>query len=227
MNNIRGTDREKSLSKGAYFSNDYFSKKQWGEYAFQVRTVYECAKELKSPTILEIGKGSGVVSSVLRNMGYLVDTMDINENLEPTFVENISEISAQKIKEIHKYDIVLCAEVLEHLPFDLFEPSICNISKLLNRGGRLILTIPWGKYVIPLCFQIWKLKLQGFVRTPVPRKRKTEAHFWEVDFTKDSTQSMIMERITKYFEILKFGAVLPEKVHEVYICRKKDERLDE
>ncbi|MCR4693174.1 MAG: class I SAM-dependent methyltransferase, partial [Firmicutes bacterium] len=115
----KGPAREQSVSQKAYHSESYLGKKQWDTFLFQIKTIY---KELPPPTnehsILEIGYGSGFTNVVLKELGYAIESLDINNNLNPTYV---GDISTKNFHLHKKYDCILCAEVLEHIPFEKFD----------------------------------------------------------------------------------------------------------
>ena len=115
MNNGRTLFEETNLDRSIYFSDGYFSSRQWMSYRSQIEGV----RSYNPHTVLEIGVGSGFVTSILRKCGYSVTTIDINPGLEPDYVGSITDLD--NVFQDKSFDVVLCAEVMEHLPFNLFE----------------------------------------------------------------------------------------------------------
>jgi 2-polyprenyl-3-methyl-5-hydroxy-6-metoxy-1,4-benzoquinol methylase len=114
----------------------------------------------KHKKVLEIGAGPGSVTKVLQDINQCnVTALEVN----PDYIARLTEfcptvISAdlndpqwnQKFTEEQKFDIVLAADVLEHL----YEPLAClkNMATLLNESGSIILSLPHvGHAVIAGC----------------------------------------------------------------------------
>lgn len=73
------------------------------------------------------GKGDGV--------GLQTDTWDVGG------IDIVSDISSIPVED-GSYDYILCTEVLEHIPYP--DMAIKEFSRILKKGGRLILTSPFG-----------------------------------------------------------------------------------
>lgn len=112
-----------------------------GLYEFLNEQYNAIPKESK---VLTIGSG-GEVNRILFEASvknkFNVVSMDIDSNRNPDF---IGDICIYDFKD-EKFDVVVLAEVLEHL----YAPhlGIDNIYKILNNNGRLILTTP---FILPI-----------------------------------------------------------------------------
>lgn len=224
MNAEKGFEREKSLSNEAYLSDAYLSDGQWVDFAFQTRLVYKTAKSMnwnyEQQNILEIGKGSGFVQAALKNIGFQLETMDINEHLMPDHVQNIASLDEDFMQ--NKFDMILCAEVLEHIPFEKFELCISNISNLLKNGGRMILTIPNCYLALPIGLNLPKIHVNKFLQTKF-KKRIATMHFWEIG-SDDISEKHVVNIIKKYFSIQENGIIPPIAYHNYYVCKKNKEQ---
>jgi ubiquinone/menaquinone biosynthesis C-methylase UbiE len=135
MNKIgRSFQEEANLTMERYLNDSYFSPRQWISYCGQINAV----RRVSPKTLLEIGVGNGIVYKILEHLGIKVTTYDININLNPTVVGNILDID--NYFEAGSFDCVLCAEVLEHLPFNLFEKCLGKIAYLTRKSS--IITLP-------------------------------------------------------------------------------------
>jgi len=118
---------------------NYFLEKldflNWYRYFFILKEIIR----LKPQRILEIGEGSGIVRRTIEPVAKNYETMDINENLKPTHLNDIRNFIAE-LKE--KFDCIIAADILEHIPFDDFEKSLKNIFNYLKDGGYALITIP-------------------------------------------------------------------------------------
>lgn len=129
---IRGTEREKELPLDVYFSHIYYSLPVLCSFAHQLNHIWR----MRPKSVIEVGIGNGFVSSYLRRSGVDVTTIDINANLEPDIVAPLSEAHAHIPA---KGDLVVCCEVLEHMPLEELD---ANLSHLRGLGDRLFLTLP-------------------------------------------------------------------------------------
>jgi hypothetical protein len=113
----------------------YESEERWTSYYTQINEVLG-----RSPdSVLEIGVGNGIVSDALKRQGIQVQTLDIDPELKPDFVGSVSQIPLADAS----VDVALCAEVLEHLPFEEFEGCVQELARVSRNG--VVLSLPhWG-----------------------------------------------------------------------------------
>jgi len=117
-----------------YNFQSYNTKHRRFTYWHQISTIL--ASDPK--TVLEIGVGTGLVSSYLRSLGVEVTTVDINPSLKPNYVGSVLDL--EEIVQEKKYDVVLCARVLHHLPYKSFPKAIEQISLVSSKAA--VVTLP-------------------------------------------------------------------------------------
>ena len=93
-------------------------------------------------TILEVGIAGDDPPGANREFfrpteGGLYATADINADLKPDLVMDITEVP----EGLHTYDLVLCSQVLEHV-WDL-EAACLGLHRLTALGGRCIVDVPF------------------------------------------------------------------------------------
>lgn len=122
--------------------NHYFSNVRYDLISFM-------EKELKSLTILEIGAGSGATLLELKQSGfaekiYGYDIVDIckNKNEFEQFV--VGNIEQEQFPFNEKFDIIILADVLEHL----IEPEMVlkKIVPYLKDNGSIYISLPNIRY---------------------------------------------------------------------------------
>lgn len=190
----RGEKRERDLEESVYFSESYFKLPQLCSFAHQIHDIHS----LKPTSILEVGTGNGFTSSFLKRAGFDVVTADINPALEPDICSPIADLPP--LLSERSFDLVVCCEVLEHIPFANFED---NIEVFRAVGRRLYLTLPNYKRVFGL---------SGFLRLPkfapalvgyqieIPnRKMLDKEHFWEVGSSPLTTRKEIVKRLERFY----------------------------
>jgi len=103
--------------------------------------------------ILDVGCGRGWLTSMVQGYGRV-------EGVEP--VKGVVEEARRRYPEMrfhdgnpqtlldnglaHAYEIVICTEVIEHVPASQQEEFVGAVSRLLKPGGYAIVTTPRGKY---------------------------------------------------------------------------------
>jgi len=157
-----------------YFKHSYLTEERWCDYWYQVKEIMQAGQRLK---VLEIGPGNKIVTSVLRHLGYDVTTLDREESVEPDIVADVLSIPVAG----NSFDVILIAEVLEHLPYDKFIDALTEIKRVTKK--RVILSIPhWGRH-FSLEFRIPGLGVKRFQfkgHIFSKKHRDQGEHFWEI-----------------------------------------------
>ena len=113
-----------------------------------IAKIAECAQE-RPGRALEVGFGAGIYLRALANHYREVVATDLNRgqleyarsrtaDLANLRIE-IDDISNSTLPE-HRFDLVLCSEVLEHVPN--VERAIAGIRRVIAPGGLLLLSTP-------------------------------------------------------------------------------------
>lgn len=167
------TDKEK------YASADYMTPKRWSSYSIIIKEVLK----IKPRSILEIGPGNGVVASALRQMGFFVKTLDFDDQLGPDYVADISDDDLIRKLGGNKFDLVIAAEVLEHIHYEDFLKAIGNLARVSKKA---IVSLPHTTDNSFFVSFIVKLPLVGqfsFAKKFIYRKKKhqfNDQHYWEI-----------------------------------------------
>ena len=162
------------VDKPHYFNLKYDSKERWASYWYQINEVVK----LKPKTVLEIGVGNKTVSGYFKKIGIKVTTVDFGKNLKPDIVASVLNLPFKK----NSFDVVLCAEVLEHLPFKDFPKALKEIYKVTKNAA--IITLPhfsitnlyFGFKLIPF---IAKKEFTYKIDFPIKHQFLGE-HYWEI-----------------------------------------------
>lgn len=170
----KGNKYKIQVSKQHYLSSDYDSKERWVSYWYQIKEVLD-----QNPKrILEIGVGNKTVSDYLKKLGIKVTTLDFDKSLRPDIVGEVLNLPFRK----DSFDIVLVAEVLEHLPFKDFKGAIGEIYRVTKKNA--VITLPhfsitnlyFGIKLIPF---IPKKEFNLKIDLPIKHKFLGE-HYWEI-----------------------------------------------
>jgi ubiquinone/menaquinone biosynthesis C-methylase UbiE len=91
-------------------------------------------------SVLEVGIGNRNVYNRLKKCGIDIVGCDIFKELRPDVVANVVSLPFDD----NSFDVVLCAEVLEHLPFEDGMKGLKELSRVAKR--ILVLTLPQLSY---------------------------------------------------------------------------------
>ncbi len=163
------------FSKAYGLESNYLSPKRLASFGQQLAAVLE----LRPGNMLEVGKGPGLVSGALAAVGVKVVTLDLRPELKPDLVGSVLAIPS----EDGAFDIAICCQVLEHLPFADFPRALGELRRVTRRA--LVLSVPDIRrhYFVRLRLPLWK---DSFWSCSIPRRKKrgpkTPGHHWEIGF---------------------------------------------
>jgi len=107
----------------------------WYRYLYLIKEIIYGEPE----NLLEVGVGSKVIENIFKDKVKNYITMDINSNLNCDIVGDLREFNSSLLG---MFDCVVCADVLEHMPFKDLKLNLKNIFNYLIMGGVTLITIP-------------------------------------------------------------------------------------
>jgi 2-polyprenyl-3-methyl-5-hydroxy-6-metoxy-1,4-benzoquinol methylase len=156
--------------------------------------------------ILDIGCGNGYVLSNLKGEKFGLDSDD--EALKLCKKRGLKVIKANLEKPLklkHKFDTIICLDVLEHLINP--ENVIQSVYKKLNKGGTFIASVPYHGLVKNLAIALFDFD--------------NHYHYtdWHVRFF---TEKMFKELLSdfKKIKIIKIGRYYPLYKNMIAVCEK-------
>ncbi len=197
---------------GKKFYIQQFDFLSWYRYYFILKEVID----FNPNSILEIGAGSGMVKNCLQPIVNNYVVMDINVNLEPDIVTDVRE---QQKDLNEKFDCVIVADVLEHMPFEDLQKSLHNLNGYLRAEGRLFVTIPHRRSHFLIMTPAYKprvitvptglLSPSAFYRRFIKRKIWIDPdHCWEIGDGKIKKSNVENAFLKTDFNIEKFKKLL-------------------
>jgi polyphosphate kinase len=168
--------------------------------------------------------GDGVVPDYLKkNSDLEIVTCDIDEELEPDIVANITDLPYEK----NQFDLVVAFEVLEHLPFEKFELVLKKLKEISN--DKVILSLPYRNTAFEVILKfpfVRTLTKRNYLRLllPVPLKfpgiEFSTQHYWEMG-RGDFKIKKIRKIIKKYFDIKKEDRALLHPYQHFFVLYNK------
>ena len=202
------------VARNHYFNLQYDTKERWVSYWYQISEVLN-----QSPkTVLEIGVGNKTVSDYLKKVGISVTTCDFDNSLGSDVVADIVNLPFKQ----NKFDVVLCAQVLEHLPFKNFTKALREIYRVCKKGAVIslphfsITNLYFGIKLIP-----FTPKKEMSLKIDLPIKHQfLGEHFWEIG-KRNYSLSKVKNKIKKVgFKIEKSFYPIENPRHHFFILKK-------
>jgi len=195
-----------------YLFEKYVYLSRWISYWYQVKEVLT----LRPRNCLVIGVGDAVVVDVLKKYIDEVKTLDIDEKLNPDFIASVEKMPLPE----ESFNVILCAEVLEHLPFEKFENSLNELRRVSKK--YVALSLPHFGPPIKLSFKVPLFKeAKKALRIPFPIKHEFNGeHYWEIG-KRGYPLSKIKSIIQKYFKIKKDFVPFENQYHHFFLLEKR------
>lgn len=108
-----------------------------GLYEFLGREFSQIGADQKVLTIGAGGEVSELLAQHSRQQSFIVTSFDIDEKYQPDILGDICAFDFGR----RSFDVIVLSEVLEHVQSPHL--AIKNIHSVLEKGGRLILTVPF------------------------------------------------------------------------------------
>ena len=158
----RGFEPRPQVDAEHYRATVYNTKERVCSYWHQVDEVLG----LGAHTVLEIGPGAGIVTEWLRRSGAEVTTLDMDPAVGADHHAPATELPFGD----DTLDAVLCAQVLEHMPFEEVERALAEFARVARTGVVVSVpdATPWAAVAYPLWFPGWYLD-EARARIPTGR----------------------------------------------------------
>ena len=201
-----------------YAIPSYNTRERYYSYVEQIVETMRLAPR----RVVEVGIGSGFLTRTLRSSGVEVVTADYDAILRPDVVANVTALPFGT----DCADVSICFQVLEHLPFDRFAPSLSELARVSRE---------WVFFSVPdmrsaLRFNVGRgLNLQqtrqhlwsGFPpRRPRPHVYDG-VHYWEIGKA-GTPEARILETIAQCgLETVRHYRLYLHPYHHFFLLRKQ------
>jgi hypothetical protein len=164
----------KQVDAAHYAFTSYESAERFTSYYHQISAVLE----LHPRRMLEVGVGNRILLDIAKRQGIEAYGMDIDPALRPSVCGSVLHIPLAD----EAVDVAAAFQMLEHLPFDVFEAALLELARVSKEGvvislpefgnAGLVMTIPFVRKLRLAfgAFPIWK-----------PKHRFDGEHHWEIN----------------------------------------------
>ena len=197
-----------------YRPEHYDELHRWVSYWYQIQATARAQPR----SVLEVGVGSGVFSSYLRNrLRIPVTTFDFDASLQPDIAGDI------RVLDLHvppaSFDAVVAFQVLEHLPFSDFAPALAQMARAARKS--VIISLPCHGYMLGLRLRLWKWTWSfGRKISRRARWRFDGEHHWEIG-TRGHSLRRVRAEIASVLEIERHYFCADYPYHYFFECRKR------
>jgi len=166
---------EKQVDVSHYDFSRYVSKERWNSFYHQITGILA----FKPSSVLEVGVGLGITGAVLKQAGVHYESLDIDSGLRPDYVGSVLQMPFPD----KSYDVAGCFEVLEHLPYECFEPALKELFRVARKG--VVISLPVSRRVWKYSIYLPKIGSKDIL-LPRPFFKKKKAafdgqHYWEIN----------------------------------------------
>jgi len=186
----------------------------------------DIVNKINPNTILEIWVSNKTVYNYLKNQEFDIDSCDFNESVEPDYVSDIRELSFDD----SSYDVVLCSQVLEHLPWEDVNKALQELYRVSKR--KVIISVPYSSLQINFGFTMSMAKkilnkhlITFLFRLPayfIPINVDIcDEHFWEMGNKRQYSKNKFIKKIKEIgFNIEEEKNVKFNPQHHFFILNK-------
>lgn len=201
----------------------YMSDERWSSYFKQINEIKKIEKARnRDLNILIIGVGDGFIPLLIRFFCQsTITTFDYDAALAPDIVGDILELS-ECVKE--RFDVILCCQVLEHIPYIELEKALEQLKVCLKDDGKCIMSLPdsgcdlGGGLVTP----VWSICMRlRFCKWWKKNWIYNGEHYWEINAARPFPLRRVVKTIKKFFVIDKNYLVPNNRYHRFFVLSKR------
>lgn len=167
--------REKQVDALHYRFSDYMDQRRWASLWYQMNEILRAEPR----SVLEVGKGAGLLGALLKQYDIEYRSVDIDPELEPDYAASLTVLPFENAS----FDVVVCFQVLEHLPFEEFPLSLKELARVAR--DRIVLSLPDARKAWPCSISIPKIgTIRAAITVPSFFRETHEfdgQHYWEIN----------------------------------------------
>lgn len=198
----------------SHYLKGYDTKERFISYWYQINEVLK----LSPKNILEIGIGNSFVSNYLTKYEIDLITLDFDKRLGPDVVASVIDIPFKN----ESFEIVVCYEVLEHIPFEFFQRALTEMYQIAKKF--VILSLPDYSRVYRVHIEIPKYgEIRKLIRSPkqkMPEYPFCGQHYWEIGLEGYPLQKIIDNIKRIGFNVNKTYRLFEFPYHRFFILAK-------
>lgn len=206
--------REKQVDALHYRFSDYMDQRRWSSLWYQIDEVLKAQPR----SVLEVGKGAGLLGPLLKRYGIDYQSADIDRELEPDYVASVTELPFEN----GAFDVVACFQVLEHLPYEAFPAAIKELIRTARKA--IIISLPDARVLWRYVFHVPKRGPRSIL-IPKPQFGKRRHHFdgqhyWEINKQHFPLSRILSDMLNEHVSLDYTFRVDSNPYHRFFFLRK-------
>jgi hypothetical protein len=203
------------VDKRHYTDLDYLKAGRMASLAAQYREIMV----FQPRSVLEVGRGAGLLQHLLQNSGVRVRAADIDRSLAPDVCASVTRLPFRD----RSFDVVGCFQVLEHLPYERFIPALGELARVARRA--VVLSVPDYSLYLQFGFHIPGLGDRNAV-IPIPvwvpgRKNSFDGqHHWEIGWKGRSLRSILRDMSRAKLAPVKWFRLRENMYHRFFVIER-------
>jgi len=204
---------EKQVEKSHYDFSKYMTKMRWCSMWHQLDEI----QKLNPQSILEVGPGAGLFKTLVEHLGFKIETLDLDPNLQPDHVASATDMPFHDAS----YDVVCAFQMLEHLPYEVALQAFAEMVRVSRRN--VLISLPDSRTLWRYQLHLPKLGSRDFF-VPRPQLSTPEhvfdgEHYWEIN-KKGYPLSRVINDFSKVCRVVKTYRVVENSWHRFFICER-------
>lgn len=166
---------EVQVAEGFYSFDNYISRERWQSFWYQLNAIMK----YRPANVLEIGGGPGATALMLRKLGVEVTTFDFDASLSPDIQGDVRRIG--EMVEARSFDVVCAFQVLEHVPYADFLPTLTQLGRIAR--NNVVISLPHWGYPVELRGMFLKQRFSLAIGRKLTRPMEWKfdgQHYWEL-----------------------------------------------
>lgn len=175
----------KQVESEHYEFGRYMSLPRWNSIWQQLTVV----SKLGGGNILEVGPGPGFFKMIANHIGFHVETVDLDPDLQPDHLGDVLSLPL----EDSSYDVTCAFQVLEHLPFNVALLALDELARVAKK--YVVISLPDAGRTWRFLIHLPRLGEKAIL-LPRPCFSKTihqfdGEHYWELNKRGYETKKVI------------------------------------
>lgn len=203
------------VDQSHYKGLQYDTPERWSSYHYQIVRILSGAPS----SVLEIGVGSGVLRHYLKEVaGIQYSSVDLDQALQPTYCGDLLKLDSFVPES--RFDCVCAFQVLEHLPFEMFDQAVEQMRRAAQR--RVVISLPNNGFPIEVAFRFLRQPWHAGFFAKIPRFKKFQfdgQHYWELGVA-GHPRGRILAALNRQFKRVNATVCPGNSYHVFFECEK-------
>lgn len=172
-------------------------------------------------TLLEIGPGPGIATRTLSDLGVKTCTLDIDPRINPNVCGDVCHLPFRG----HSFDVILAAEVLEHIPYAEVPAALAELSRVARRS--IVITLPhFSNFAPSVALKIFPFipRFSKVFPISIPTAHHFDGqHYWEIG--KNSYSLSTIKRLlvtSSRFRLVREYLIEENPYHHMFVLNREN-----